>query len=67
MLTRILIALLNGLITFITLLIIVAILNRVGLSDIGGSISPFVWGISVIVGILTFLGAVPNYWNGLIK
>jgi hypothetical protein len=67
MLTRLLLAVLNGIVTFIVILIIVAILNMVGLSQIGGVISPFAWVISLLVGILTFLGVVPNYWTGLIK
>lgn len=62
MLTRFLIAVLNGIITYIVLLIIIYVLALVSLGAIGAIIAPFVWAIAVLVGILTFLGAIPNYW-----
>ncbi len=67
MLTRILLACLNGIITYIVLLIIVLILNKVGLADFGAVIAQFAWIIALLVGVLTFLGVIPNYWNNLIK
>lgn len=67
LLTRLLLALLNGVITFVILLIIAVILNRVGLQDIGSIVSQFAWIIAVLVGALTFFGVLPNYWNGLVK
>lgn len=67
MLSRILIAVLNGVITFIVLSIIVAVLGMVGAGSIGAVIAPFIWVISVLVGVLTFLGMIPNYWPNLIK
>lgn len=67
MLSRLLIAVLNGVITFIVLSIIVAVLGMVGAGSIGAVIAPFIWVISVLVGVLTFLGMIPNYWPNLIK
>lgn len=67
MLTKFLLAVLNGVITFIVLLIIVAVLNRLGLSDISAPIASYAWIISVLVGLLTFLGVIPNYWNKIVK
>lgn len=67
MLSRILTAVLNGIITFIILIVIAMILNEVGLSNFGAIIERFAWIIAVLVGALTFLGHVPNYWNGLTK
>lgn len=67
MLTRLLLALLNGVITYIVILIIVAILGMVGLGTIGAIIAPFAWAIAVLVGVLTFLGVIPNYWNSMVK
>lgn len=67
MLTKFLLALLNGVITYVVLLIIAAILGMVGVGSIGAIIDRFAWVIAVLVGVLTFLGAVPNYWNGMIK
>ncbi len=67
MLSRLLVAVLNGILTYIVLLIIVAVLGLIGLGAIGAIIAPFVWAIAVIVGVLTFLGYIPNYWEGIIK
>ncbi len=67
MLTRILLALLNGIITYIVILIIVAVLGLVGLRAIGAIITPFAWAIAVLVGFLTLFGLIPNYWNNIIK
>jgi hypothetical protein len=66
MISRILIAILNAIITFVILSIIIALLVMVGFSAIT-VLSPFVVIISVIVGILTFLGAIPNYWTNIFK
>lgn len=67
MLSRLLLALLNGVITYIVLLIIAAILKMIGLVEIGAIISQFAWVVSVLVGALTFFGMIPNYWNGMVK
>ena len=67
MLVRLLLALLNGVITYIVILIIVAILGMVGLAAIGAIIAPFAWAIAVLVGVLTFFGVLPYYWNNIIK
>jgi len=67
MLTRLLLAILNGIVTFVVLLIIAAILGMVGIGNVGAIIDRFAWAIAVLVGALTFLGAVPNYWNSIIK
>jgi hypothetical protein len=67
MLTRLLLAILNGVITYIVLLILVVILGMVRLGAIGGVIEPFIWAIAVLVAALTFLGVLPNYWSGLIR
>jgi uncharacterized membrane protein len=68
MLSRLLIAVLNGIIVFIVLEIIVAILALLPVVAVIGTIlSPFIIAIAVIVGVLTFLGAIPNYWVGIIK
>lgn len=67
MITRLLLALLNAIITYIVLLILVVILGLVGLGAIAAVISPFIWAIALIVGVLTFFGKLPNYWDGLIR
>lgn len=67
MLSKFLIAVLNGVLTFIVLSVVVAVLGLVGLGMVGAVIAPFIWAIAVIVGVLSFLGAFPNYWNGLLK
>jgi hypothetical protein len=38
-----------------------------GLAEIGAIISRFAWAIAVLVGFLTFLGVIPNYWTGIVK
>lgn len=67
MLTKFLLALLNGIITYVVLLIILAILGMVGLGVISAIIAPFAIAIAILVGILTFLGVIPNYWNNIIR
>ena len=67
MLTQFLLAVLNFIITYIVILIIVAILGMVGLGNIGAIIAPFAWAIAILVGVLTFFGVIPNYWNKLIR
>lgn len=67
MFTRFLTAVLNFIITYIVILIIVAVLGMVGLGVIGAIIAPFAYAIAVIVGILTFFEAIPNYFNGMLK
>lgn len=66
MLVRILFAILNGIVTWVVLTLIVVLLNMVGVGQLA-TFAPFIMVISVIVAILTFLGAIPSYWNGLIK
>ena len=65
MITRLLIALLNAVVVFIILSVLVAILGLVGLGAVGSVIAPFILPIAVIVGILTFLGYIQNYWTRL--
>ena len=65
MIKRILLALLNGVIVFIALNIIVVILGSVNLGAIGNVISPFIFGLSLLVGALTFLGVIPDLWKNL--
>ncbi len=61
-LTRLLKGVLNGIITFIVLSIVVAVLGLVGLGTFGAILAPFIFWIAVLVGVLTFLGAIPDYW-----
>lgn len=63
MLRRLLLAILNGVITYIVLLIIVVILGMVGLGAIGGIIAQFAVAISLLVAALTFFGMIPSYWR----
>lgn len=63
MLTKLLIAVLNGVVVYIVLLIVIAILGMVNLGNIASAIAPFAVLIAILVGVLTFLGAVPNYWG----
>jgi len=65
LLVRFLLALLNGVVTFVVILIIAAILNMVGVAQIGAILDRFAWAIAVLVGALTFFGAIPNYWNNI--
>lgn len=68
MLTKFLLAVLNGVIVFMVLLIIGVILSMVKLEPIGAIISAFAWTLAILVGVLTFLGAIPSLWNNnLIK
>lgn len=67
MLSRIGLALLNGVVTYMVLLIIVAVLGLLGLGTVGAVIAPFAFPIAVLVGLLTFLGVLPYYWNGILK
>lgn len=66
MLKKLLVALFNGIITYIAILIVVAILGLVGLGVIGAIIAPFAWALAVLVGVLTFLGVIPNLWKELV-
>lgn len=66
MIVKILFAILNGIVTWVVLTLIVVLLGMVGVSQLA-VFAPFILAISVIVAILTFLGAIPSYWNGLIK
>ena len=67
MLVRLLVAILNAIITLVVLEIIVVILGMVGLSAIGAVISVWVLVIAFLVGVLTFFGVIPNYFPNLIK
>ena len=67
MITIILLALLNGVVTYVLLLVIVAILGLVGLGVIGAIIAQFAWAIAILVGALTFFGVIPNMWNNMVK
>jgi Kef-type K+ transport system membrane component KefB len=66
MISRLLVAILNGIITWIVLNLVVALLVMAGLAA-ASIISPFIYIIAVIVAILTFLGTIPNYWNGIVR
>jgi hypothetical protein len=67
MLTRLLTAVLNAVVVFILLYILVIVLGLVGLAQIGAIITPFIILIAIIIGLLTFLGKVPNYWKEITK
>lgn len=58
---------LNGIIVFIVLSILVAILGLVGLGQFGAIVQPFIFWVAVLVGLLTFFGYVPNYFPNYIK
>lgn len=63
MLTRLLKGILNGIITFIVLSIIVVVIGMVPpIAFVGAILAPFVVWIAVLIGVLTFFGAVPDYW-----
>ena len=62
MISKILVGALNGIITFVVLTVIVLLLGMIGVAGIGLVLAPFIVVISVIVGVLTFLGYIPNYW-----
>jgi hypothetical protein len=55
MLTRILLAVLYGIVTYVILMILASVLAVAELAR-------FAFAISVIVGILAFLGAIPSRW-----
>lgn len=67
MLVRLLLALLNGIITYVVILVIVAILGMASLAAIGAIIAPFAWVIAVLVGVLTFFRVIPLYWDNIVK
>lgn len=67
MLARLVSAVLNGIIALIVLGIIVVILGMVGLGAIAAVITPFVFIIAVLIGLLTFFGYIPNYFPNLIR
>jgi len=66
MLVKILFAILNGIVTWVVLTLIVVLLGMVGVGQLA-VFAPFIMAIAVIVGILTFLGAIPPMWDNLIK
>jgi hypothetical protein len=63
LLIRLLIAALNAIITLIVLTVIVVILGMVTLGAIGAVLSVWILPIALIIGVLTFLEVIPNYWN----
>ena len=69
MILRLFNALLVTVIAFIILSVVVALLGSLNLpiaSTIAGIISPFVWAISILLGVISFFGGFPANWN-LIK
>ena len=66
MLVKILFAILNGIVAWVVLTLIVVLLGMVGVGQLA-VFAPFIMAIAVIVGILTFLGAIPPMWSNLIK
>jgi len=68
MLTRLFKGILNGIIVFIVLTIFVAVVAQLPVvAFVAGVVAPFVIWIAVLVGVLTFLGAIPDYWPNLFK
>jgi len=63
MISRLAFAVFSGVIAFIVLSVVVLVLQMVGLGAFAAIVTPFVFWLAVLIGVLAFFGSTPGVWS----